>query len=223
MFMDLLAYFGGCLSIDLYPFIKAKVDACLGAWKDFQLIKPAEDYKFGQIKRMCPYCGLLEDQFNVRYRRHLTTCKLESTVCDCPGVTFNNPTEKRRHYKLVHSGIEHLSCPHCSYICVAKNPETMVNHVAFNHGTSSNSRPEVCDLCGKGFKTPNHMRVHRLNHELYYCQICKVEILGRNANKAHLMKLHNSGFECDICQRKFLATKELNAHIKQAHSDSWRA
>ena len=83
----------------------------------------------------------------------------------------------------------YFSCSQCSVI--TSTQQGLQNHIAFNHG--SLGLEMQCDLCLKNFKTPNHLRVHRLNHESYFCAFCSIEILGRNTHKAHMLKIHGSG------------------------------
>ena len=103
-------------SHEIYPHIKEKVDACMESSQEMYLVKHAEECNYGKVRRMCTHCGLMEDQFPTTYTHHIQTCRLEKQTCNCPDVTFNNPTEKRRHMRLVHSGRAYLSCPHCAYI-----------------------------------------------------------------------------------------------------------
>ena len=98
--------------------------------------------------------------------------------------------------------------------------ETMKAHLTFYHGTEG--KPVACEVCATEFASENRLRVHRLNHEIYYCSECRLEILGRNPHKAHMIKVHGSGLVCPVCSRIFFAKKELEVHKKQAHTKAYK-
>ena len=199
------------------------------------LVKHAEETKFGEICKVCPTCGLKESEINVYFSVHVTNCKLEMTPCDCD-LTFKTPVDKQRHMQLKHSDRKYVQCPHCPALFAeeakdskgdkrrngqAMGKDALSHHIKFAHGTGDAVH---CEICGQGYKSENNLRVHRLNHELHFCEVCNVEILGRNPYKSHMMKEHGAGLKCDVrsCKRVFYAKKELEIHKKQAHTNSWK-
>ena len=165
-----------------------KIEATYAAYRGTLLVKHAEQSNYGQVQKMCPHCGLMEDQIPyVNFRKHIAVCELDNKSCHCD-ISFSNPTEKRRHMKVAHSGKKYFNCSQCGVI--TSTEQGLQNHIAFNHGFSGMEM--ACDLCLKPFKTPNHLRVHRLNHESYFCPLCNIEILGRNTHKSHVLKVHGT-------------------------------
>jgi len=213
--LELLIYFQQCEVKDLYPHISHEVDACNESFRNMKLVQYAEA---PPPLKMCPHCGLKEDQFIVDFTEHKFKCSLEHQSCDCE-VTFSTPKDKRRHMLLVHSGKNYLTCPHCPMILLSKT--AMEKHIEEYHG-SSDLRQQICDLCFHQFKSANNLRIHRFNHENYFCSACCIEIKGRNAHKAHMMKEHAVGFPCNMCDKVIYTEKELEAHKKEAHSRVWK-
>ena len=82
---------------------------------------------------------------------------------------------------------------------------------------------KACEVCSAEFASENRLRVHRLNHEAYYCPDCRMEILGRNPYRAHMMKVHGKVLSCPVCSRTFFAKKELEVHKKQAHTTAYKS
>ena len=80
---------------------------------------------------------------------------------------YSTPKDKRRHMLLVHSGKNYLTCPHCPMILLSKT--AMEKHIEEYHG-SSDLRQQICDLCFHQFKSANNLRIHRFNHENYFCR-----------------------------------------------------
>jgi len=220
-FFDLFHYFSGLKKhTQLYPLVKEDVDETCKAVRQMILAKEAIESNFEFVPRVCPHCKLREDQLSSYYTVHTERCKLEQKSCGC-GLAFKTPKEKHRHMKLHHSSRKYIQCPKCDEIFGDNDhgKKGLQNHMAFNHGTG---KEVCCEICRNPFKNENRLRVHRLNHELYYCQICNIEILGRNSHKSHVMKKHGSGLHCDACDRVFLKKKELDVHKKHVHATSWK-
>ena len=214
MFEMYIFFTNGMELSDLYPIVKKGFDACKTAIDNLELLKYSLETK--DNLKMCPYCGKKENEFIRDITGHKARCKLEHQVCKCH-IKFKTPSEKRRHMKLFHSGKKYLECRDCSFITTSS--KALENHVTFNHG---NPGEEIaCDLCDKTFKAPNYLRIHRFNHECYFCSFCNIEIKGRNAHKSHNMKVHKAGFECDQCSKMIYTEKELEVHKKEEHSKIW--
>ena len=82
--LELLIYFQQCEVKDLYPHISHEVDACNESFRNMKLVQYAEA---PPPLKMCPHCGLKEDQFIVDFTEHKFKCSLEHQSCDCE-VTF---------------------------------------------------------------------------------------------------------------------------------------
>ena len=216
VFFDLIMFFAECKMNEIYPHLKEGYDACYKAMED----KAYRDIAVEREKnsRMCPHCGKFENEFIVDYNVHKKRCMLEHQGCDC-NLIFKTPSEKRRHMKLYHSGNQYLECNQCSF--VTPRPHSLQNHINTVHGIPGHE--EMCDLCNKSFKSINHLRIHRFNHECYFCIACCLEIKGRNAHITHNMKVHNVGFSCDVCDKKFYTERELEVHLKVSHTEVWKS
>ena len=168
----------------------------------------------------CPHCGIaLTSVLNslschAKISTHIKKCKMETGICDC-NIDFKNTQSKRRHMKLRHSGLKYLECDQCTMLF--RREQHLKDHVAYMHGTGKESF--TCDLCPRNFKCPNHLRIHKFSHELYYCTDCRIEILTRNKYNNHMKRMHDAGFNCDICGKHIMTQKELNIHIKKQHQD----
>ena len=215
MFDFYLYFTNGYKLCHLYPLVKENFDACREVMIQLSMLKVSVETK--KNLKMCPYCGKKEDEFIRDITGHKSRCRLEHQGCDCK-ITFKTPSEKRRHMKLFHSGKKYHECKECSFITMS--PKSLENHITFNHGNPG--QEEACDLCDKTFKATNYLRIHRFNHECYFCDICNIEIRGRNSHKSHKMKVHKAGFECDQCSKKIYTEKELEVHKKEEHSQIWK-
>ncbi|KAK7022867.1 hypothetical protein SK128_022581, partial [Halocaridina rubra] len=61
----------------------------------------------------------------------------------------------------------------------------------------SDERPSICDICGKGFKTPKQLRSHK---------------------SVHLRKQSSTTIRCDKCQRTFSDKRMLRNHLDSVHN-----
>ena len=170
---------------------------------------------------VCEHCGKVFENNSktntVGIARHIKRCMLERANCDCPDIKFKSPCEKRRHMLLYHSNYKYYTCPECPYI--SKQQSVVDYHFQHYHGLPG--QEEACDLCNKGFKSKNNLRIHRFNHESYLCLECNsAEIIGRIPYRNHMKKYHSFGFHCDLCG-KCMATKvQLDNHKKLSHEEA---
>ena len=212
VFLDLYAFFANSGFEHMYEHIKESYVACQQAVRNYSALEMATKEPL-----MCPHCGKLDTEFICAFSLHKRRCKLEHQACKC-NQSFSTPNEKRRHMRLVHSGKKYLECQQCSFITPLQ--KALDNHISYHHGEPGQEK--ICDLCYKKFRSENHLRIHRFNHERYFCKPCGMEIHGRNTNKSHNMKFHNAGFECDICGKNLYTEKELEVHFNETHSSVWK-
>lgn len=215
MFFEILMFFHQCQGTDLYPFIREDVDMCNESFLNMKMIKNAMVPK---DKRICPHCGLKEDQFIAQFADHKFNCALDHQSCDC-NLTFKTPGEKRRHALLVHSGKNYITCPHCPLLLLKK--AAVEKHIVTKHG-GSNESSRTCDLCHRICQSVNHLRIHRFNHEIYLCLKCGKEIKGRNSHKVHMMKVHSAVCPCDMCDKVMYTERQLEKHKRDQHSNVWK-
>jgi len=167
------------------------------------LVKEAVDSNFEYIPQTCPHCGVKEDQvFNSYFRGHTEKCRLEQLACNC-AISFKTPWDKIRHTKLHHLNQKYFQCTQCDEIFGdnQNGKEVLKRHTEFNHS----NKQVCCEICTKSFKNENNLQVHRMTHELYFCQVSDIEILGRNPHKSHRIKKHGAELNCDSCDRIFYA------------------
>ena len=75
--------------------------------------------------------------------------ELDNKSCHCD-ISFSNPTEKRRHMKVAHSGKKYFNFSECGVI--TSTEQGLRNHVAFYHDFFSMEM--ACDLCRSPSRTP---------------------------------------------------------------------
>merc|ERR1719342_26869 len=78
---------------------------------------------------------------------------------------------------------------------------------------------EVCDLCGKVFKSSKLMQNHYLTAHLkekYHCEKCDYQATQKEALKSHMKKYH-SNFPCTICPFVGKSAGKLRTHIEEKH------
>ncbi len=92
-----------------------------------------------------------------------------------------------------------------------------------NFPSTSQSRPFLCDVCGKGFKGKVDIRMHVRNHFRYKDYKCDI----KNCNKVFRTKqylnfhqethIEGKSFTCPICLKQFKNKHLLKKHHKYTH------
>lgn len=83
-----------------------------------------------------------------------------------------------------------------------------------------NLRPEICQLCGKAFKTKKQIAAHILTHsdvKLYSCEICGAKLKNVTCYRSHMMNVHNQRVACDICGKTMFKEEGIRRHKRQEH------
>jgi len=108
-----------------------------------------------------------------------------------------------------------LKCPHCDHATSRKYLLDM--HIRTVH---LNLRPEICQLCGKAFKTKKQIAAHILTHsdvKRYSCDICGAKLKNITCHRSHMMNVHGHKVSCDICGKFMYKEEGIRRHKKQEH------
>jgi len=195
-------------------------------------------------------CNVCELQFSDPYcfKRHMksnciTTGKESTEIyeCDQCDKKFNRKGNFTSH-KDTHSRILKYPCKECEQLF--KSAKAVSNHVQKCHkqrpichycgrvlcGTSQlkvhiatvhmEERSYLCDICGKAFKTPHYVRIHKRIHtgeKPYVCEMCGKGFINKNRMTCHMKKHGPKTQECDECHKTFKLKSTLKAH-KLLHS-----
>ena len=80
----------------------------------------------------------------------------------------------------------------------------------------------VCDTCGKAFRSPSILREHLASHSTapnpdYRCDICGKYLKQQNSYSKHRMNVHKLGPACEVCHKIFYSNKVLQIHRRDKH------
>ncbi|KAL9888752.1 uncharacterized protein ACN427_008305 [Glossina fuscipes fuscipes] len=134
-------------------------------------------------------------------------------VCD---KRFNMKSALERH-QAVHSieGRPH-ACPQCPKRF--KRSQDMNWHLK----THSEEKPNICDVCGKGFALKYVLTQHRRSHEVleknFSCTICGRSYLFEKSLRLH-ERIHTGKtyYKCDLCNANFVTHIKFKWHMSKMH------
>ncbi len=163
--------------------------------------------------KQCPDCGLLlaygTKRDRQRFKAHAEAHFRERFTCDCADGANLDANAKRRHILLVHSGGKYAQCSRCAYIGTRTQVRT---HAQTNH------RSHVCHVCGKTTPTRAALSVHMLDHRVYKCAACAIQITGRHRYARHVATQHTGSWPCETCGAVFKAKQYLTKHCAVMHT-----
>lgn len=113
-----------------------------------------------------------------------------------------------------HKGLTRtLKCPHCQKMF--QHSGNLKTHILINH---SDFMPFVCETCGHGMKTRQHLQDHMRKHtgeKPFECNECGKRLRTTEAFKNH-MRTHTGErpYLCKICPKAFSQRSNLWQHKK---------
>ncbi|CRL07691.1 CLUMA_CG020648, isoform A [Clunio marinus] len=106
-------------------------------------------------------------------------------------------------------------CDHCKKIL------SSFIHLQKHLNTTHKPKEFICDYEGKCFNTKDKLRLHILQHRLYYrvsCNICQKEYKTNQSMRKHL-RTHFEQHQCEACGQTFRYKRLLLNHMSSIHQD----
>ncbi|XP_053668506.1 zinc finger protein 667-like [Anopheles marshallii] len=203
---------------------KHKCEQCGRTFNFLANLKMHVDCVHGQKDVQCNVC---HKYFNYRaYRTHKRTAHTDlMLMCElCPRM-FKNRKSFEAHKAFHDSSL--LRMTQCALCGKQIRTCSMSKHMKTIH---SEDDPVNCDLCGKMFRTPFHMKRHQKNT----CEVTmdsrsfKCEVCGKGFSTKLTMVEHmtthtrTNQYQCAFCFKSFGYISNLYKHRKKAHPQEWQ-
>lgn len=212
--------------------------------KQYLLTRHKRVHQKNSKKVTCPLCNVeCHDRLHYIYHRKNQHDLLNRLTCILCNKQFSSNKDLKNHIFSVHEG-EEFNCTLCGKHF--KRHNQFANHKLYAHGNRNcricgkhisndiklrqhenrhawiESKNLICDVCGRSFKTPGGLRVHKVSHTGNYKFFC--EYCGRGFMSSVILEEHKGvhtreeRYVCDICGRKFVLYSTFHLH-KQWHKD----
>ena len=170
-----------------------------------------------------PYkCGHCDKQFykKCNYENHIIThdqTGQKPYVClskGC-GLSFRRLRTLNDHFKAKHSGLPK------TYLCSICGQKFDSNtgykqHLAKHSGMVYIKRNYACQDCGKTFRSPSDLQIHRVVHtkeKAFACDTCNAQFSQKASLKDHY-NVHLKYYVCRVCNKAFGRQRYLDNHAK---------
>ena len=133
--------------------------------------------------------------------------------CEYCMKSFTNDREMKGHYES-YCNDGRYKCSYCYIMFSSKDART--EHIITHLGKSG----KICELCGKGFRSPGGYSTHcKMFHgtgnwkRKYGCEVCG-KVFAAPSRLATHKRSHSKekGFYCDICKKSFKHKYYLQKH-----------
>lgn len=150
--------------------------------------------------------------------------KDELYSCQHCGWTTNDKRTLLSH-ETRHSAKKTIACPYCDYM--TNENKNLKEHQRRLHPAEIGYKPperlnNVCDTCGKAFRSIGMLREHQASHSTvqnpdFRCDICGKYLKQQNSYSKHRMNVHKLGPSCEVCNKIFYSSKVLQIHRRDKH------
>ena len=187
---------------------------------------PREDSLSSQDKYEAFKCKKCKKQYKQIKSFQVHKCLNKELVkVPCPSCSKLISKTNMSHHLKLHSVIKY-KCTKCKKEFRAK--EKLKKHIN-SHGFV---RETICEICGKRFSRPNHLKAHVKLHidgevapnnasegdaprKLFTCKLCDQKYESGSGLKLHQKKNHpDASTKCDYCSKTFFSTRGMRDHVK---------
>lgn len=156
----------------------------------------------------------------------LNLTKRRNLECKWCGKVYQNPRSYKKHLKTACRKVDHRKKVGKNKYCkiCKKNFSSVAAYRLHMEGVHLNSRPFVCDHCGKQLKSLTALKEHKLVHtedRPFGCTICPATFKNKARLRVHKQIHDEPKYACNICG-KMLQTKRTWTMHKLVHTEERR-